>query len=217
MSRTWRKAPGRAGKPAAFPTRARTGGATASYGPSRARLRPDTDHDETLSLAAELLEHAAAALAQTTEPQLLMLAVAGPSKAQQLLWHLAVDSDCPAELLVPTMQIAQQSIKEIAYGNDPTYSASDLFAQASEFLNAIASSGREPALASAAREMVPDGRQRESHIRYWRDTRVTGLRSRDHRRARREARQGLADPESAEAVRAGKHRRYTDRHGDYNL
>ena len=65
--------------------------------------------------------------------------------------------------------------------------------------------------------MVPDGQQRESRIPFWRDNRVTGLRTKDHRRARREAKQGLANPESAEAVRAGKGRRYTDQYGEYDL
>ena len=67
--------------------------------------------------------------------------------------------------------------------------------------------------------IVPDGRQQRSGIIYTRDNRVTGLRNADHRRARRDTRQRLADAasESAENVRAGKARHYTDQYGDYNF
>lgn len=62
-------------------------------------------------------------------------------------------------------------------------------------------------------DMIPDG---QDTVLY-RDSRVTGLRAADHRRARREAGRGLADPDLAESVRAGKSRRYIGRYGEYAL
>lgn len=217
MSRTWRKVPRQPGKPATTAHNGRKGGTIASKGPSPERRRPPADCAETLHLAAALLEYAAT---RTTQPETLpinpMAAGTRPSVAQTL-WLVAADGDCPAELLLPAMQVAKQAIRQVADGEPDPAPSPELFAKASTLLNAMTNTGGQNHASSAKDEIVPDGRQRYTHIPYWRDNRATGLRAADHRRARREAKQGLADPEHAETVRAGKIRRYTDTHGNYEF
>lgn len=214
MSRTWRKVPKPAAKPANTSSHPRQGGAGASKGPSPQRRRPDSDYQETLHLAAAMLDGAARRMTLDTTVDL-------PSNTDQataqILWLFAADGDCPVELLQPTIDLAQQAVKQVANGEAKIAPSPELLAGAANFLKAMADKGAHHNVPHGCEQTVPDGRQRDSRILFWRDDRVTGLRAADHRRARREARQGLADPESAETVRAGKNRRYTDKHGNYDL
>ena len=212
MSRTWRQLPSQSRK--RLPQHLnKKGGATASAGPSPERRRPDTDYDtEILHLATELLNHAAARL------QTDLLDHNQPTSdcsTTQALWDAAADGDCPPDLLLPTLHVAHQAVGRIR--DNQTILTPEAFHQASAFLLTMINAKDDNDTTRAKNVMVPDGRQRDSSIPFWRDDRVTGLRSADHRKARRGARQNLADPESAETVRAGKSRRYTDTYGDYKL
>lgn len=218
MSRTWRKVPKQTGKPRAV-REERRGGAIASSGPSPERCRPETDYDEKIHLAAELLEQTAEQLRQPEN-----FAARGSDATQTLWYMIATSNDCPydllslpADLLLPTIHVAQQAVKQAAASEETAAVTPELFARAADLLRAMANSGRAKESTRTKDQIVPDGRQKNSHVRYWRDNRVTGLRGEDHRRARREAKLGLADPESAETVRTGKNRRYTDKHGNYEL
>ena len=104
----------------------------------------------------------------------------------------------------------------IQIGDDNAKPTPEMFTKASAFLQTMVNAQAE-CNASLQRRDGTRRRQRDTSIPYWRDNRVIGLRTADHRRALHEAKQDLADPESAENVRAGKRRRYTDRYGEYDL
>ena len=208
MSRTWRKAPQRVGKQARPPRQKHRGGATASAGPSPERRRPDANYDaETLQLAADLLERTADQVERCGTPRF--------ATAAEALWHTAATEEYPADALMPTVHVARLALKQVSVDDEePT---PEIFTRASTLLqHAVNAKGEIPAPRAKA-YMVPDGQQNSTRIPFWRDNRVTGLRAADHRQARREARRGLADPASAETVRAGKGRRYTDKYGEYDL
>ena len=204
MSRTWRRLPKNSLKHQSPPRN--KGGAHASTGPSPERRRPDTDHDtENLHHAAEILNRTAVQLEEQ----------ASPTGADQALWLTAFHGDLPTERLLPILNIAQEALSQ-AGDNSRIHTAETLRKAADALTNIVNAKGTNETT-RYGNAMVPDGRQLYSAILYWRDNRVTGLRSADHRRARREARIGLTDTESAETVRAGKNRRYVDKYGQYDL
>ena len=212
MSRTWRKIPKKSQRQGA--RRHHKGGATASAGPSPERQRPDTDYDvEAVHLAAELLEQVSEQLNRAgndpTETGLSTMT----SPITQSLWDLAAESVIGPDQIIPVVQVAELALKQVA--DEHAKAPGTTFAQAAAFLRTMVSSETNGPTDPSKTVMVPDGRQRDTAIPFWRDHRATGLREADHRRARREARTGLANPESSETVRTGKGRRYTDKYGDY--
>ena len=214
MSRTWRQVPKEACEEQ--PTPRNTGGAVASTGPSPERRRPDTDYDnEILHLAVDMLEQTVGQLKNPQPRSASAPAEARPADVNRLLWQTAFHGDCPPELLLPALGLAQEAVNQTSAAHArPT---ADTFRKAAADLQATANAKSDNEAVRYGNEMLPDGRQRDSAIKFWRDYHVTGLRDADHRRARREARRGLANPESAETVRAGKNRRYSDQYGNYDL
>ena len=214
MSRTWRKVPKSAhySSRQAWPQRPR--GALASNGPSAERYRPDRHLDpEVLQLATDLLAHTAQTFT-SNQAALASLTSTGESPGTlQLLCYAVADTDCPCELVHLVIDMARQAIVAI---NDPDAGPSpELFTAGARHLTDLVNAELTPPPMPRHVHLVPDGRQMYSRLPIWRDSRVTGLRAEDHRRARREARRGLVEPNDAESIRAGKSRRYTDRHGDY--
>lgn len=208
MSRTWRKIPMKSRKRTVAPRN--SGGAVASTGPSPERRRPDSDHDgDAMHLAAELLEQVAAETEQEHD------AGHDGAEVRQMLLQVATEEELAPDQLMPTVEMAERALRQIT--GPETEAGSADFDRAAAFLRTMLNAGAEGTSDPAKSLMVPDGRQRDTAIPFWRDNRNTGLREADHRRARRESRAGLADPESAETVRTGKGRRYTDKYGDYQF
>lgn len=204
MSRTWRRLPK---KSLLHRSRPRNqGGAHASAGPSPERRRPGSDHDtENLHHAVAVLNRAAAQLAG--QP--------ASTSADQALWLTAFHGDLPAGRLLPVLYIAQEVLGQA--GDNSGTDTPETLRQAAATLETIANARGARETPHYRNYLVPDGRQLDSSIPFWRDNRVTGLRAADYRRARREAKMGLVDDESAETVRAGKGRRYVDQYGRYDL
>ena len=202
MSRTWRKIPRRAGRRAAPSSPHNPGGAIASNGPSPERFRPIAGHDAaTLLIAAELLAQAANRITIASDPV-------------PILWQLAAEQGYAPERMAPALELAQRAISQLSAKS--VRLTPRMFFAASDCLKALVNAPTANPEAPRDTTLVPDGRQSDTRIPYWRDHRVTGLRAADHRRARREAKHELARPTDAESsVRAGKVRRYTDKYGEY--
>ena len=205
MSRTWRKLP----KEFYNYSRAnRKGGAMQSKGPSIERYRPHTNYNvENLPIAIELLDQSVCSvdsfdLYNNVEDVL------------QILWNASVDLGYDSAYMMPVMHICTEAIAQNSANNICLY---DILIGASVFLQKIVNAPMKNNISKYKDIIVPDGSQNKSYMVFARDDRVTGLRTEDHRRGRREAKQYLPDDNQMENIKTGKTRRYINKYGRYHF